>query len=172
MNPPGHDRCATVTARLQGVFGAASSGVCGDQRGRFGRAGRGRVRAGARDHRLDHQRIGHRIFDDVTSGLKAVQTGTLDAFVYDRPLLSWAVRQDFPALQVLGVTLDQQNYAIALPPNSNLRLPLDTVLLDSVASDWWALENRPGSPVGSRADRRQSLRSLGRPQPGPRDHSA
>ena len=61
----------------------------------------------------------------------------VDALVYDRPLLSWIVRQDFPALQVLGVTFDHQNYAIALPPNSSLRLPLDTAVLESVTSDWW-----------------------------------
>lgn len=86
---------------------------------------------------LDHQRVAHRAFADASAGLSAVQAGEVDALVYDRPLLSWIVRQDFPALQVLGVTFDHQNYAIALPPNSSLRLPLDTAVLESVTSDWW-----------------------------------
>jgi polar amino acid transport system substrate-binding protein len=87
---------------------------------------------------LDHQRIAHRVFADAPAGLNAVQTGNIDAFVYDRPLLSWIVKQNFASLQVLGVTLDQQNYAIALPSGSGLRSPLDIVLLESVTSEWWA----------------------------------
>jgi polar amino acid transport system substrate-binding protein len=86
---------------------------------------------------LDHQRVVHRVFADVSSGLSAVQEGAIDAFVYDRPLLSWMVRQNFSSLQVLGVTFDHQNYAIALPRNSVLRVPLDTELLESVTTDWW-----------------------------------
>jgi polar amino acid transport system substrate-binding protein len=84
---------------------------------------------------LGHQRIAHRVFADATAGLNAVQTGSIDAFVYDCPLLSWIVKKDFANLQVLG---DQQNYAIALPSGSGLRSPLDIVLLESVASEWWA----------------------------------
>ena len=86
---------------------------------------------------LDHQRVVHRVFADVSTGLSAVQAGAIDAFVYDRPLLSWMVRQNFPSLQVLGVTFDHQNYAIALPRNSALRVQLDTELLESVTTDWW-----------------------------------
>ena len=84
---------------------------------------------------LDHQRIAHRVFANAPAGLNAVQTGSIDAFVYDCPLLSWIVKKDFANLQVLG---DQQNYAIALPSGSGLRSPLDIVLLESVASEWWA----------------------------------
>jgi polar amino acid transport system substrate-binding protein len=86
---------------------------------------------------LDHQRVVHRVFADVSTGLSAVQAGAIDAFVYDRPLLSWMVRQNFPSLQVLGVTFDHQNSAIALPRNSALRVQLDTELLESVTTDWW-----------------------------------
>ena len=48
------------------------------------------------------------------------------------------MKQNFANLQVLGVTLDQQNYAIALPSGSGLRSPLDIVLLENVTSEWWA----------------------------------
>jgi polar amino acid transport system substrate-binding protein len=67
----------------------------------------------------------------------AVQAGSIDAFVYDRPLLSWIVRGSFSRLQVSGVTFDPQNYAIALPLNSELRVPIDVALVESVTSEWW-----------------------------------
>jgi ABC-type amino acid transport substrate-binding protein len=86
---------------------------------------------------LDQQRIAHRGFTDPTTALNAVQAGRIDAFVYDRPLLSWTVRESFPALQVSSLTLDPQTYAIALPTNSELRVPLDVALLEAVTSDWW-----------------------------------
>ena len=61
----------------------------------------------------------------------------IDAFVYDRPLLTWIVQQNFSGVQVLGVTFGQQNYAIALPSNSGLRIPLDIALLESASGEWW-----------------------------------
>ena len=86
---------------------------------------------------LDRQRISHRAFASQEAGLKAVQGGDIDAFVYDRPLLMWIVRQKFWRLQVLPVTFEQQNYAIALPPNSVLRTPVDVAVLEIVDSEWW-----------------------------------
>ena len=86
---------------------------------------------------LDNHRVAHKVFRDPESGLRAVEAGTLDVFVYDRPLLTWIVQRKFSRLQVLRVTLDQQNYAIALPHNSMLRVPLDIALLEDVNSEWW-----------------------------------
>jgi polar amino acid transport system substrate-binding protein len=88
-------------------------------------------------HFLDTQRIAHRMFPDPRSGLQAVEAGRLDAFVYDRPLLGWIVQRNFSRLQVLRVTFDQQNYGIALPRSSTLRVPLDIALLEDVDSEWW-----------------------------------
>jgi ABC-type amino acid transport substrate-binding protein len=86
---------------------------------------------------LDAQRVGHRGFADPSAGLAALQAGRIDAFVYDRPILIWMVRQQFSGLQVLGVTFDHQNYAIALPLDSSLRVRLDVALLEALGSDWW-----------------------------------
>jgi polar amino acid transport system substrate-binding protein len=86
---------------------------------------------------LAGQRVGYRGFAGASEGLAALQAGRIDAFVYDRPLLTWIVRQNFAGLQMLGVTFDRQNYAIALPPNSVLRVPLDVAVLEAVSSDWW-----------------------------------
>jgi ABC-type amino acid transport substrate-binding protein len=87
---------------------------------------------------LDHQRIRHRSFDGPQEGLKALQAGTIDAFVYDKPLLTWLVLRDFPStLRVLDATFDSQNYAIALPKGSPLSQQLNVPLLEETESDWW-----------------------------------
>ena len=77
-------------------------------------------------------------FPDAEAGLKAVRDGSIDAFVYDKPLLTWLVLQDFSSsLRVLDIAFDAQNYAIALPKGSPLRPILDAPLLEETESDWW-----------------------------------
>jgi polar amino acid transport system substrate-binding protein len=87
---------------------------------------------------LERERISYRSFADAQHGLTILQAGDIDAFVYDKPLLTWIVLQNFSAsVRVLDVTFDSQNYGIALPMNSPLRQPLNLALLDAVESDWW-----------------------------------
>jgi hypothetical protein len=45
--------------------------------------------------------------------------------------------REFPIPPGFGGDLRPQNYAIALPVNSELRLSLDVALLQAVTSDWW-----------------------------------
>jgi len=87
---------------------------------------------------LDRQRISHRSFTGVQDGLTALQAGVIDAFVYDKPLLTWIVLHDFSTtLRMLDIVLDTQNYAIALPKGSPLRAILNPPLLEETESDWW-----------------------------------
>jgi len=87
---------------------------------------------------LDHQQISSRGFVGPQDGLKALQAGAIDAFVYDKPLLIWLVLRDFSStLRVLDVTFDNQNYAIALPKGSSLRQLLNPPLLEETEGDWW-----------------------------------
>ena len=87
---------------------------------------------------LRRQHIAYRTFADAEAGLSALQEGRIDALVYDRPLLLWLVRAHYSdSLRVLNATFDPQNYAIALPEGSKLRLPIDLALLDVVRSEWW-----------------------------------
>jgi polar amino acid transport system substrate-binding protein len=87
---------------------------------------------------LNRQRIAHRSFATAEEALRAVQGGTLDAFVYDKPLLTWIVVRDFSAtLRVLDIVFDSQNYAIALPKGSPLRAVINGPLLEEIESDWW-----------------------------------
>ena len=87
---------------------------------------------------LSHQHIAYQAFADAEMGLSALKKGRIDALVYDRPLLLWLVRERYAdSLQVLDATFDPQDYAIALPQGSKLRLPIDLALLDAVQSEWW-----------------------------------
>ncbi len=87
---------------------------------------------------LDREKIAHNDFASVDEGLKALQAGTIDAFVYDKPLLIWQVKQEFAdRLRVLDLTLDRQIYAIALPKGSALRDKLNVPLLTFVESADW-----------------------------------
>jgi polar amino acid transport system substrate-binding protein len=87
---------------------------------------------------LNAMRVDHRDFADVQHGLDALRAGTIDAFVYDKPLLSWTIRKNYTAsLQVLDATFDEQGYAVALLSGSSLREPLNIALLRAIESDWW-----------------------------------
>ena len=87
---------------------------------------------------LDRERVSHRNFPDPKDGLRALQEGKIDAFVYDRPLLNWMVMQDFPeTLRVLDFTVDSLNYAIAMPKGSRLLDRLNIAVLQETESDWW-----------------------------------
>jgi polar amino acid transport system substrate-binding protein len=87
---------------------------------------------------LDRQRISYRGFPNPQAGLNALQAHAIDAFVYDKPLLTWLILQDYSnTLRVLDITFDTQNYAVALPKGSALGRILDTPLLEQTESDWW-----------------------------------
>jgi ABC-type amino acid transport substrate-binding protein len=87
---------------------------------------------------LSRQRMSHRTFATPQDGLKALRAGDIDAFVYDKPLLTWLVMRDFSnTLRILELTFDNQNYGIALPKGSPLRQELDAQLLDEIESERW-----------------------------------
>ena len=87
---------------------------------------------------LARERIRYRAYPTVRDGLNALKAGSLDAFVYDRPLLAWLIKEEFSSsLEVLDATFDRQSYAIALPNNSALRLPINLVMLEWIKGDRW-----------------------------------
>jgi len=90
------------------------------------------------DDYLRDKRIGFRTFPNAEAGLNAIKDGSLDAFVYDKPLMSWLVqRRNTESLLVLDAVFDQQNYAIALPINSPLREAVDRTMLHILGTLWW-----------------------------------
>jgi hypothetical protein len=69
---------------------------------------------------------------------EGVEANDLDAFVYDKPLLTWLVVQDFsPKLRVLEIVLEREHYAIALPISTPLHRVINGALLEETETDWW-----------------------------------
>jgi ABC-type amino acid transport substrate-binding protein len=80
----------------------------------------------------------HSVWPSPQDGLKALRAGKIDAFVYDRPLLAWMIRQQgLSSVDLTDLMLEPQRYAIALHANSRLRKPLNVAMLEVVESDWW-----------------------------------
>lgn len=88
---------------------------------------------------LDRERIAHQTFPTTRDGLTALQAAALDAFVYDKPLLTWIVLQDYSSkLRVLDLVLEHEHYAIALPKSgSPLFRAVNASLLEETETDWW-----------------------------------
>jgi ABC-type amino acid transport substrate-binding protein len=98
----------------------------------------GTVRGTAADYTLTKIRAKHRGYENATEGLNALRAGKIDAFVFDKAILAWTIRQNYSsALQLLDTTFDPQNYAFALPNGSPLRKSVTVALLDAAQSDWW-----------------------------------
>jgi ABC-type amino acid transport substrate-binding protein len=87
---------------------------------------------------LDAERMKHRNFDSLQDGFKALTSGSIDAFVYDKPLLAWTVEQQSSAnVQVLDATFEPQSYGMAMPSGSRYRKAIDVAILEAVHEDKW-----------------------------------
>jgi len=84
------------------------------------------------------ERVRSRPYATVLDGLKALEIGQIDAFVYDKPLLSWSVNRQFAStIQVLDVVFDPQSYGMAMPTGSRYRKAVDVALLETIRDAWW-----------------------------------
>ncbi len=118
-----------TTRQLQGAVHSVAD---------LARARVGAVQGTASLDYLAHRRIRYRAVASPEAGLEAVGRGELDALVYDQPILDWLARTKFSdTVNVLDVTFDRQNYAIALPNGSKLREPINVVLMELVRTAWW-----------------------------------
>ncbi|HWE75257.1 MAG TPA: transporter substrate-binding domain-containing protein [Stellaceae bacterium] len=98
----------------------------------------GAVAGTSTEDTLIHMRITYRTFATPQDGLKALRSRTIDAFVYDKPLLAWLIRQSFSSsIELLDKTFDVQDYAFALPGGSPLRKSVNVAVLDARRSEWW-----------------------------------
>lgn len=121
---------STLTAgKLQGLVTSASD---------LSSVRVGAVQGSATEEYLTGRRIVYRRFPSPQDGLTAIRNGDLDAFVYDKPLLAWIIREQFASsAALLDVSFDQQMYGIALPLGSQLRKPIDVAILETVQSESW-----------------------------------
>ncbi len=87
----------------------------------------------ARSHRAQL-----REFTTVQEALDALADESLDAVVYDRPMLLY-YSQDYSArdMRVLPGVFDEQSYAFAFPTDSPLREPVNQALLAIVHTSAW-----------------------------------
>ncbi|WP_306908683.1 transporter substrate-binding domain-containing protein [Rhizobium mesoamericanum] len=87
---------------------------------------------------LDGERIKPRTFSQVADGLKALETGSIDAFVYDKPLLAWTVEQHFSStVQILDVDFEPQSYGFAIPLGRAYRKEIDVAVLQAIHDQRW-----------------------------------
>ena len=97
-------------------------------------------------HRFEYSRA-----PSVNAALSELAAGTVDAVVYDAPLLRYDIKQHYAnRLRVLPLVLARQDYAFALPRNSPLRRNINAALLKRInRSDWHdRLEHYFGKPSG------------------------
>lgn len=72
-------------------------------------------------------------YKDVEAGLDAVAAGNIDAFVYDRPILQYYVKEGYAGnVDVLKSVFDPQTYGFAFPRGGGLRKPVNVQLLEMI----------------------------------------
>jgi len=98
----------------------------------------GAVAGTSTEDTLSRFRISYQKFAAPADGLKALRAHSLDAFVYDKPLLAWIIRGGFSSsIELIDATFATQDYAFAMPANRPLRKAVNVAILDAIQSDWW-----------------------------------
>ncbi len=98
----------------------------------------GSIGGSAAEEWLGSNGIGFGGYPSVTAGLDAVAAGTIDAFVYDRPLLRYRIKtRDDRKLRLLPGSFGRQDYAFALHQGSALRERINEALLRRIDSRDW-----------------------------------
>lgn len=96
------------------------------------------VQGSTSDHYLSEQRIAHSYSETPLEGLRALAAGTIDAFVYDAPILRYLAGSELErGIQILPVTLLRQDYGFGLPQGSTLREPINYVLVETIQGPRW-----------------------------------
>jgi len=88
-------------------------------------------------------------YASVDAGLQAVIDGEIDAFVHDRPLLTWTINQSFGGELVMPeAEFAVSSYAMALPTDSTLVEPVNRAVLSVTRDPSWntVLSRYLGSP--------------------------
>jgi polar amino acid transport system substrate-binding protein len=98
----------------------------------------GAVAGTSTEDALTRFRIHYRKFATPQDGLKALRAHSIDAFVYDKPILTWIIQNEFSSsIVLLDVGFDPQQYAFAVPRDSTLSRALNVRVLRAVHSEWW-----------------------------------
>ena len=99
----------------------------------------GTISGTAADDWLAGRRIGFTGYPSVKTGIDAVESGDIDAFVYDRPLLAYRLKErNAQRLRLLPATFGRQDYAFALPQGDPRREEINRRLLERIDSEQWS----------------------------------
>lgn len=121
---------SSITAAITSALTVASleTGIQGPED--LPRVTVGTVHATTSDEYLVGRGIRARHYDTVHDALNALAAGTVEAVVYDAPILTYAIGQEHAGqLTVLPREFEQQQYGIALQLDSPLRQDLNRTLL-------------------------------------------
>ena len=87
---------------------------------------------------LHDRHIAAQSYSMATTALEDLSKRELDAVVYDAPILRYlAATQWKGEISVLPGTFQRQDYAFAVPANSQLREPINRVLVEKIRSPQW-----------------------------------
>lgn len=87
---------------------------------------------------MQDNRIVYIHYDTVTEALQALNLGNINALVYDAPLLKYFINREYKGkIEVLPNTFLRQDYGIALPQGSEIREPINRILLRRIHQDEW-----------------------------------
>lgn len=90
------------------------------------------------DRYLKNRKLEAKYYDSVYEGLLAITNNDVDAMVYDAPLLKYTIKEKFgEKLSVINNLFEYQSYGIAFPEKSQLREPVNRVMLRIIHSDEW-----------------------------------
>lgn len=92
----------------------------------------------ASEEYMKRARIPYRIYPGLDEALRAVERHQIDAFVHDKPILAWYVREHFAStVEMVDTVFNPQTYGIALSSGSPLRVPITIDLLRAIETEWW-----------------------------------
>lgn len=88
---------------------------------------------------LEHHHIRYQTYTSVIDGLNAVQDRTLDAFVYDEPILQYLLEQHnlYEQLTVIPQASNISYYSFATPKRSQLLYAINPILVKVITNINW-----------------------------------
>ena len=98
----------------------------------------GSITGSAAEDWLNRSDVGFQRYPTIKAGLDAVAAGQIDAFVYDRPLLRYVIKQNYSGkLRLVPGNFGRQDYAFGLPQGSTLREGINESLLRRIDGQPW-----------------------------------
>ena len=87
---------------------------------------------------LSSIKVKHKSSSNLVEALEYLEQGTVDAVVYDKPILQYLANTQFKHhIHILPGEIERQDYAIALPTNSPFREAFNEQLLTVIEGEQW-----------------------------------